>query len=75
MRSADELPAEKDGYLKEQRRQKRKEAENKQKEEKRVLDEMRVEKEAKDRAWEELRKGEGEGVRSNEEGFDEDDFM
>ena len=73
IRSADELPGAKDGYLKEQRRVKRKEAEGKKKEEERLLLERRMEKEEKERAWEELRRG-GEG-RSNEEGFDEDDFM
>ena len=72
-RSADELPAFKDTYLKEQRRQKRKETETKRKDEERALNEKRLEKEAKDKAWEELRQS-GEG-RSNEEGFDEDDFM
>ena len=73
VRSADELPAAKDIYLKEQRRQRRKETEAQRKEDERVLSEKRLEKEAKDRAWDELRQS-GEG-RSNEEGFDEDDFM
>ncbi|KAG8528075.1 uncharacterized protein KY384_006991 [Bacidia gigantensis] len=70
---AEELPAAKDAYLKEQRRMKRKDAEGKRKEEERELEEKRREKEERERAWEELRAG-GEG-RSNEEGFDEDDFM
>ena len=70
---ADELPAAKDAYLKEQRREKRKEAEKLKKEEDRVLNERRMEKEEKERAWEELQRG--EGGKSNEEGFDEDDFM
>ncbi|KAL9126260.1 MAG: hypothetical protein Q9217_004673 [Psora testacea] len=73
IRPADELPAAKDAYLKEQRREKRKEAEKLKKEENRVLMERRMEKEEKERAWEELQRG--EGGRSNEEGFDEDDFM
>ena len=74
IRFADELPAAKDEYLKEQRRIKRKEAEGKKKEEERVLLERKMEREEKERAWEELRQGAG-GGRSNEEGFDEDDFM
>ena len=75
VRSADELPAAKDVFLKEQRRVKRKEAEATTKEEQRALNVMRLEKEEKERAWEELRQGGGEGAKSNEEGFDEDDFM
>ena len=74
VQSADELPAAKDAYLKEQRRVRRKEAEGKKKEEERVLEERRMEKEERERAWAELRASGGEG-RSNEEGFDEDDFM
>ena len=76
VRPADELPAAKDAYTKEQRRLKRNEAEAKKKEEDRRLNEMRLEKEEKERAWEALRQGgSGEGLKSNEDGFDEDDFM
>lgn len=39
-----------------------------------MAQERRREKEEKERAWEELTKS-GEGGRSNEDGFDEDDFM
>ena len=73
IRPADELPAAKDAYVKEQRREKRKEAEKLKKEEERILSERRMEKEEKERAWEELQRG--EGGRNNEDGFDEDDFM
>ena len=76
LRSADELPGAKDAYMKEQRRLRRNEAENKKKEEDRRLNELRMEKEEKERAWEALRQGgSGEGLKSNEDGFDEDDFM
>ena len=75
VRSADELMGAKESYLKECRRAKRKEAEGKKKEEDRLLQEKRLEKEEKERAWEELRGNAGEQGRSNEEGFDEDDFM
>ena len=73
IRTADELQAAKESYLKEQRRLKRKEAEAKKKEDEQVLLARRLEKEEKERAWEDLRRT-GEG-KSNEEGFDEDDFM
>ena len=73
VRAADELQAAKEAYLKEQRRLKRKEAEAKKKEEDKLLLDRRMEKEEKERAWEDLRRT-GEG-RSNEDGFDEDDFM
>lgn len=72
--SPDELPAAKEAYLKTQRTEKRKIADAKAKEESRVAQERRREKEEKERAWEELTKS-GEGGRSNEVGFDEDDFM
>lgn len=73
VQAADELPAAKDAYLKEQRREKRKEAEKTRKEEDRVQMERRLEKEAKEQAWADLQSR--EGGRSNETGFDEDDFM
>ena len=72
--SASDLPAAKETYLSQQRAKKRAESERKKKEEERVMRERREEKEGRERGWEALRKGEGEG-RSNEEGWDEDDFM
>lgn len=68
----DELPAAKDAYLSQQRAEKRREAEKAKKEEDRIIKERRIEREEKERGWNELMHGEG---RSNEEGFDEDDFM
>ncbi|KAK0514739.1 hypothetical protein JMJ35_003356 [Cladonia borealis] len=75
--SADELPAAKESYLNGLRAEKRREAERKRKEEERALRERREEKEGKERSWRELAEGRGEeaGGRSNEEGWDEDDFM
>lgn len=56
-----------------QRAEKRREAEKKKKEDERVMRERREEKERKERGYEDLN---DEGAkRSNEEGFDEDDFM
>ncbi|KAK3170891.1 hypothetical protein OEA41_002975 [Lepraria neglecta] len=70
--SPDELPAAKEVYLASQRAEKRREAEKKKKEEEKVMRERREEKEKRERGYGELMQGEG---RSNEEGFDEDDFM
>lgn len=72
-RSADELPADKEAHLGRQRAKKRAENERRKKEEERVARERREEKERRERGYEDLM-AEG-GGRSNEEGFDEDDFM
>ena len=74
---ADELAVAKEVYLSGQRAEKRREAERKRKEEERVGRERREEREGKERGWRELAAGGGEegGGRSNEEGWDEDDFM
>lgn len=73
IRSADELQAAKETYLSAQRAEKRREAERKKKEEDRVMRERREEKEKRERGYDDLMQS-GEG-RSNEEGWDEDDFM
>ena len=73
--SASDLPAAKETYLKQQRVEKRKLADAHTKEENRIMQERRREKEEKERAWEELRTGGEGGGKSNAEGWDEDDFM
>ena len=40
-----------------------------------MVRERREEKERRERGYEELRVGDGEGGKSNEEGWDEEDFM
>ena len=72
VRSADELPAAKEEYLAGVRAERRREAEVRKKEEERVARERREEREGREKGWEELMQGQG---RSNEEGFDEDNFM
>ena len=73
IRPADELPAAKEAYLTQQRSERRREAEKKRKEEERIGRERREEKERRDRGYDDL---DDEGLKkSNEEGFDEDDFM
>lgn len=71
-RPVDDLPADKEAHLARQRATKRAENERRQKEEERVARERREEKERRERGYEDLM---AEGGRSNEEGFDEDDFM
>lgn len=56
-----------------QRAEKRREAERKKKEEDKVVRERREEKERRERGYDDLMAS-GEG-KSNEDGFDEDDFM
>ena len=70
---ADELPADKEAYLARRRAQKRVESERRAKEEEKVAKERREEKEMREKGYGELMAG--GGGRSNEEGFDEDDFM
>ncbi|KAL6715078.1 hypothetical protein ACLMJK_007339 [Lecanora helva] len=72
IRSPDELPAAKEAYMAGQRAEKRREAERKRKEEERVGRSRKEEKERRERGYEDLDGGE---KRSNEEGWDEDDFM
>ncbi|KAM0806051.1 hypothetical protein BDR22DRAFT_901156 [Usnea florida] len=69
---ASDLPQLKESYVARCRAEKREGAEKQRKEEERVVRERREEKEGRERGWEELRRGEG---RSNEGGWDEDDFM
>lgn len=73
IRPADELQAAKEAYLATQRAEKRREAERKKKEDEKIMRERREEKERKERGYEEL--NDDELKRSNEEGWDEDDFM
>ncbi len=71
--SADELPAAKEVYMAGQRAERRREAEKKNKEEEKFMKERREEKENRERGYDDLMAS-AEG-RSNEDGFDEDDFM
>lgn len=71
-RPVDDLPADKEAHLARQRATKRAENERRQKEEDGVARERREEKERREKGYEDLM---AEGGRSNEEGFDEDDFM
>ncbi|KAL2041115.1 hypothetical protein N7G274_006059 [Stereocaulon virgatum] len=75
-----DLPALKESYLAAQRAEKRREAEKKRREEEKVARERREEKERREAGWGELGAlggGGGEGTlkRSNEDGWDEEDFM
>ncbi|CAD6579268.1 MAG: hypothetical protein ASARMPRED_009019 [Alectoria sarmentosa] len=72
IRSVDELPADKEAYLSQQRAKKRVENDKRKKEEEKVARERREDKERRERGYQDLM---AEGGRSNEEGFDEDDFM
>ncbi|CAF9918941.1 MAG: hypothetical protein ALECFALPRED_000905, partial [Alectoria fallacina] len=72
IRSVDELPADKEAYLSQQRAKKRAENDKRKKEEEKVARERREDKERRERGYQDLM---AEGGRSNEEGFDEDDFM
>jgi len=73
VREADELQAAKEAYLSTQRAERRREAERRKREEERVMRERREEREGKERGYEEL--NDDDLKRSNEEGWDEDDFM
>ncbi|KAL9065462.1 MAG: hypothetical protein Q9161_008223 [Pseudevernia consocians] len=72
VRPADDLFADKEAHLARQRATKRVENEQRKKEEEKVARERREEKERRERGYEDLM---AEAGRSNEEGFDEDDFM
>ncbi|KAL9613993.1 MAG: hypothetical protein Q9167_001473 [Letrouitia subvulpina] len=71
--SADTLFAEKEAHLAELRQKAREKAKEVRKEEERVKRERKEEKWRREHAYEELMGG--EGGRSNEEGWDEEDFM
>ncbi|KAI4164583.1 MAG: hypothetical protein LQ342_001896 [Letrouitia transgressa] len=71
--SADTLFAEKEAHLAELRQKAREKAKEVRKEEERVKRERKEEKWRREHAYEELMSG--EGGRSNEEGWDEEDFM
>lgn len=70
---ASALPDQKETHLSRQRAEKRVEDAKRREDEERVARERREEKERRGRGYEELMGG--EGGRSNEEGFDEEDFM
>ena len=70
---ASALPDQKETYLSQQRAQKRIEDAKRRTEEENVARERKEEKERRGRGYEELMGG--GGGRSNEEGFDEEDFM
>lgn len=71
--SADTLFAEKEAHLAELRQKAREKAKEVRKEEERVKRERKEEKWKREHAYDELMSG--EGGRSNEEGWDEEDFM
>lgn len=77
--SADGLFAEKEQHLSELRAKAREKAKEARKEEERLKKERRDEKYKREHAYEDLMKGddeeEGGGKMSNQDGFDEDDFM
>lgn len=76
---ADGLFAEKEQHLSELRAKAREKAKEARKEEERLKKERRDEKFRREHAYEDLMKGadedEGGGKRSNQDGYDEDDFM
>ena len=77
--SADDLFAKKEQHLSELRAKAREKAKEARKEEERLKKERREEKYQREHAYEELMKGddegEGGGKQSNQEGWDDDDFM
>ncbi|KAL8891408.1 MAG: hypothetical protein Q9215_001550 [Flavoplaca cf. flavocitrina] len=77
--SADELFADKENHLSELRAKAREKAKEARKEEERLAKERREEKYRREHAYEDLMKGDDEGdgggKRSNQDGWDEDDFM
>lgn len=77
--SADGLFAEKEQHLSELRAKAREKAKEAMKEEERLKKERRDEKYRREHAYEDLMNGgeaeTGGGKRSNQDGFDEDDFM
>ena len=76
--SADTLFAEKEQHLSELRAKAREKAKEARKEEERLKKERREEKYKREHAYEDLMRGEdgeGGGKLSNQDGFDEDDFM
>lgn len=74
-RPCSDLPADREVHLSAQRAAKRAEREARKKEEEKVARERREEKEKRERGYEDWRVGDGVPGRSNEEGWDEDDFM
>ena len=77
--SADELFADKENHLSELRAKAREKAKEARKEEERLAKERREGKYRREHAYEDLMKGDDEGdgggKRSNQDGWDEDDFM
>ena len=76
--SADTLFADKEEHLAELRTKAREKAKQAAKESEKLRKDRRDEKWAREHAYETLMKGEdgeGSGLKSNEDGFDEDDFM
>ncbi|KAL8660227.1 MAG: hypothetical protein Q9226_000029 [Calogaya cf. arnoldii] len=75
----DELFADKENHLSELRAKAREKAKEARKEEERLTKERREEKYKREHAYEDLMKGdeegEGAGKRSNQDGWDDDDFM
>lgn len=73
--SADGLFAEKEQHLSELRAKAREKAKEVRKEQERLKNERKDEKFRREHAYENLMNDEGAGKRSNQDGFDEDDFM
>ena len=73
MGPASDLADAKEAHLAAERKVRRQESERVKKEQERIVRERREEKEGRENAWRELMTS--APARSNEEGFDEDDFM